>query len=428
MSENSVNNLEKPDEPENPERPEDLARMMNFARAISGLSLGGYGEAAYTRNFYSDQWQRYSNAESHKDAKSHGRFDLPHVVFLVGYDFGKGWTFSSEIEFEHGGTESAVEIEAEEMGEYESEIERGGEVALEQFWIQKSFGRAFNIRMGHIIIPVGLTNQYHMPTEFFTVYRPEGENTIFPCTWHETGISLWGRTKNWRYEAQFLPGLDADRFGSEGFISGGAGSPYEFKIANAYAGAFRLDNYSLKGLRIGLSGYYGHSFSNSLTKNVRYKDYKGAVTIGSVDFHYSGNNIIARGHFDWGHLNDSEEITRFNKSLQSGSPSPKTPVASDAVATGIEAGYNLFAHIGKRDNRKLYLFGRYEYYDSMAKVEPGISDYGWCGKHRMAAGINYFPIREIVIKAEYSKRFYKSRYNDEPSVSFGVAYAGFFTR
>ena len=28
---------------------------------------------------------------------------------------------------------------------------------------------------------------------FFGVYRPEGENTIMPCTWHETGVSVWGR-------------------------------------------------------------------------------------------------------------------------------------------------------------------------------------------------------------------------------------------
>ena len=104
----------------------------------------------------------------------------------------------SEIEFEHGGTESAMEIEEEEAGEYESEIERGGEVALEQFWIQKSFMPQLNVRIGHIIVPVGGTNMHHMPTEFFGVYRPEGENTIMPCTWHETGIGIWGRAGDWR--------------------------------------------------------------------------------------------------------------------------------------------------------------------------------------------------------------------------------------
>ena len=101
-----------------------------------------------------------------------------------------------EIEFEHGGTESAIELEAEESGEYEREVERGGEVALEQFWLQKSFSRAFNIRAGHIVVPVGLNNSHHEPLNFFTVYRPEGENTILPSTWHQTGVSLCGHYRN----------------------------------------------------------------------------------------------------------------------------------------------------------------------------------------------------------------------------------------
>ena len=98
---------------------------------LSRLRVGGYGEVAYTRNFYSDNVNRYSHAADYRNAPSHGRFDLPHVVVMLGYDFGKGWSFGSEIEFEHGGVESAVEIEQEEVGEFEKEIERGGEVALE---------------------------------------------------------------------------------------------------------------------------------------------------------------------------------------------------------------------------------------------------------------------------------------------------------
>jgi ABC-type transport system involved in cytochrome c biogenesis permease subunit len=31
----------------------------------------------------------------YKDADSYGQFDLPHVVFFVGYDFGNGWTLGS---------------------------------------------------------------------------------------------------------------------------------------------------------------------------------------------------------------------------------------------------------------------------------------------------------------------------------------------
>ena len=84
---------------------------------LSRLHVGGYGEAVMTRNFYSQSFNRYKKPELYTDDKSHGRFDLPHVCLNIGYDFGKGWTMGSEIEFEHGGNGTAVEIEAEEAGE-----------------------------------------------------------------------------------------------------------------------------------------------------------------------------------------------------------------------------------------------------------------------------------------------------------------------
>lgn len=399
----------------------------------SRLTIGGYGEAVYTRNFFSDKYLRYTDAETYKDDKSHGRFDLPHVVLWLGYDFGRGWSLGTEIEFEHGGTESAVEIEEEEAGEYESEVERGGEVALEQFWINKAwFGGKINLKMGHIIVPVGATNMYHMPTEFFTNYRPEGESTIMPCTWHETGVSLWGKVGKWRYEVMLLPGLDSDRFGRQTWVAGGAGSPYEFKIANSYAGAFRVDNFSVKGLRLSLSGYVGNSFRNTLsvTANEKYKDVKGTVTIGSFDFCYNAHDMIVRGNFDYGHLTDSELITKYNMSMRNDSPSPKQAIGSDAISAGVEAGYNLFG-IGNNDklqSQSLYLFGRYEYYDSMYKTEGTIQDAAWCGRQHVAVGLNYRPIGDIVIKAEYSIRLLDKAFNNEPSFSIGIAYSGLFKR
>jgi hypothetical protein len=392
------------------------------------LTLGGYGEAVMSRMFYSNNYKRYTDAAKYADADGYGQFDLPHVVFFVGYDFGNGWAMQSEIEFEHGGTESAIEIEAEETGEYESEIERGGEVALEQFWLQKSISKKLNIRMGHMVVPVGLTNQHHLPTEFFTVYRPEGESTILPCTWHETGISLWGRTPAWKYEVQFIAGLDADRFGSQNWIKGGAGSPYEFKMATNYAGVFRIDNYTIPNLRWALSGYLGNSAKNSLTPS-KYDGLKGTVAIGAFDFHYDARNWVVRGNFDYGHLSDSEAITAANISSRQDSPSPKTPVASDAIATGIETGYNILSQIGgtKTAGRKLYIFGRYEYYDSMFKPDGSVIDNECWGRQIVAGGINYKPMEELVIKAEYSHRILKSQYNNENTLSIGIAYSGFFS-
>lgn len=394
------------------------------------LSVGGYGEVAMSRNFYSDHVSRYSLADEHKNDPSHGRFDIPHAVIYLGYDFGKGWTMGTEIEFEHGGVGMAYEKEDEEGGEWEQEVEKGGEVELEQFWIQKSFGHWANIKAGHIVVPVGLNNAYHEPLNFFTVYRPEGENTVLPSTWHQTGISFWGKTKGWRYELQFLAGLNSDNFTNTGWIKKGPGTPTEGEIATKYGTALRIDNYCIKGLRIGLSGYYGHAIGNSYPNN---KDgaeskYKGVVAIGAIDFTYNDYNWIVRGQADYGYLSDAKQLKYFTNRLNGLSPFHHSAfVSKNAFAYGIEAGYNVFSQIEKlrQDNQKLYLFGRYEHYNPYASKTKNTS-YDYTNVQRMAVGINYYPVKQIVVKAEYSHRFLKSQYNNEPAINIGVAYEGWF--
>ena len=394
------------------------------------LSVGGYGEVAMSRNFYSDHVSRYSLADEHKNDPSHGRFDIPHAVIYLGYDFGKGWTMGTEIEFEHGGVGMAYEKEDEEGGEWEQEVEKGGEVELEQFWIQKSFGRWANIKAGHIVVPVGLNTAYHEPLNFFTVYRPEGENTILPSTWHQTGISFWGKTKGWRYELQFLAGLNSDNFTNTGWINKGPGTPTEGEIATKYGTALRIDNYCIKGLRIGLSGYYGHAIGNSYPNN---KDgaeskYKGVVAIGAIDFTYNNYNWIVRGQADYGYLSDAKQLKYFTNRLNGLSPFHHSAfVSKNAFAYGIEAGYNIFSQIEKlrQSNQKMYLFGRYEHYNPYASKTKNTS-YDYTNVQRMAVGINYYPVKQIVVKAEYSHRFLKSQYNNEPAINIGVAYEGWF--
>lgn len=394
------------------------------------LSVGGYGEVAMSRNFYSDHVSRYSLADEHKNDPSHGRFDIPHAVIYLGYDFGKGWTMGTEIEFEHGGVGMAYEKEDEEGGEWEQEVEKGGEVELEQFWIQKSFGRWANIKAGHIVVPVGLNNAYHEPLNFFTVYRPEGENTVLPSTWHQTGISFWGKTKGWRYELQFLAGLNSDNFTNTGWINKGPGTPTEGEIATKYGTALRIDNYCIKGLRIGLSGYYGHAIGNSYPNN---KDgaeskYKGVVAIGAIDFTYNNYNWIVRGQADYGYLSDAKQLKYFTNRLNGLSPFHHSAfVSKNAYAYGIEAGYNVFSQIEKlrQSNQKMYLFGRYEHYNPYASKTKNTS-YDYTNVQRMAVGINYYPVKQIVVKAEYSHRFLKSQYNNEPAINIGVAYEGWF--
>ena len=396
----------------------------------SRLSVGGYGEICYSRNYYSDHVSRYSQPEEHKNDPSHGKFDLPHAVVYLGYDFGKGWTFGTEIEFEHGGNGLAYEKEDEEGGEWEQEVEKGGEVELEQFWIQKSFGRAANLRFGHIVVPVGLNNAHHEPTNFFTVYRPEGENTIVPSTWHQTGASFFGRYKDFRYEAQLLAGLNADGFTNTNWIKNGAKSPLEYDVANKYGVALRLDNYSIRGLRIGLSGYYSHSIGNSYPRNAAGVDdtYEGKVAVGAIDFTYRGHNWIVRGQADYGYLGDAEQLKYLYNRVNKKSPYHHSAfVSKNAYAWGLEAGYDVFSQIQslRQQDRKLYVFGRYEQYDPYASATKGIS-YNYTEVKRMAVGVNYYPLPEVVVKAEFSKRFLNSAYNNEPAINIGVAYEGFF--
>ena len=414
----------------------------------SRLTVGGYGEAVMTRNFYSQSFNRYKKPQNYAGDKSHGRFDLPHVCLNIGYDFGKGWTMGSEIEFEHGGNGTAVEIEAEEAGEYEAEVEKGGEVNIEQFWINKEFlGGKLNVKAGELIVPVGYSNARHDPNQFFTVYRPEGEATIMPNTWHQVGLSLWGRLKDWRYEAQFLSGLNSESFTAENFVHYGATSPYEFKVANNYAGAVRIDNYSLKGLRIGLSGYYGYTFRNTLrTPGTKYDDVTGALAIVALDFSLNRWNWVVRGNVDYAHLSDADDISAYNQAnwthhkYQDGNPHHYTNIGSSAVTCALEAGYNVFSQLPKLKDEKLFVFGRFEHYNTMASGTYALM-YKYTKRFRYALGVNYSPVKQLTIKGEYSYRFfekpdnnglasdsplYKQPYNNEPSVSIGVTYTGWF--
>ena len=428
---------------------EQVSKKDKLTNALSRLHIGGYGEAVMTRNFYSQSFNRYKKPELYANDKSHGRFDLPHICLNIGYDFGKGWSMGSEIEFEHGGTGSAVEIESEEAGEYEAEVEKGGEVNIEQFWINKEFmGGKLNVKAGEIIVPVGYSNAHHEPNQFFTVYRPEGEATIMPNTWHQVGLSVWGRLKDWKYEAQLLSGLNSESFTAEDFAHYGATSPYEFKVANNYAGAVRIDNYSVKGLRIGLSGYYGYCFRNTLrTPGTKYADVKGALGIIALDFSLNRWNWIVRGNIDYAYFSDADEISAYNQAnwthhkYQDGNPHHYTNIGSNAVAYAVEAGYDIFSAFGNWPlavDQKLYVFGRFEHYNTMASGSYE-SMYRYTKRNRMAFGVNYSPIKQVTIKGEYSYRFFKKPdnnglasdsplyvqpYNNEPSISLGVTYTG----
>ncbi|MDE6422480.1 MAG: hypothetical protein K2K95_03560, partial [Muribaculaceae bacterium] len=64
-------------------------------------------------------------------------------------------------------------------------------------------------------------------------------------------------------------------------------------------------------------------------------------------------------------------------------------------------------------------------YDSMAKMESG-TPLPWCKRQIVSAGVNWFPIPQIIVKADFTYRMLDKKYNNEPSINLGIAYVGWF--
>ena len=157
---------------------------------------------------------------------------------------------------------------------------------------------------------------------------------------------------------------------------------------------------------------------------------KGTLLVGAFDMQYKGHGVIVRANADYGHLSDAATISKL-KARRSGGDSPysSAPVATSAAATGCEAGLDIVHFIPRlRGTQAFYLFGRYEYYNSYIPAAGDTGGFDFTSRHRIAAGINYFPIPQIAVKAEYAHRFLRREFNPEPSVSLGIAYMAFFNR
>lgn len=401
-----------------------------YSEGYQKFRFGGYGEMAASYMDYDWNWKT-NVGTNHKNRAT---IAIPRFIMAFDYKFSPKWVLSSEIEFEYGGTGSAREIEwDEENGEYETEIEKGGEVALEQFHISYLMSKQINFRFGHMIVPVGLTNAHHEPLNFFGVYRPEGETSLLPSTWHETGVALFGDLGNFDYELQAVSGLDPQNFRREYWIGKGNQGAFEETQFTHPAFVARVNYNGVKtfrGVRLGASFYYNETSKNSSKPN-RNINNKYPVTIVTVDAQYKSpnNNLIARGNIVYGHLGNSAKLAKTNAGSSSASGYPTTPMGETAVSYAAEVGYNAgsFFHT----ETKLYPFVRYEYYNPMQSMEKGsisLRDRR-LQKSVITAGLNYYPLPNLVVKADYTHRIVgRGDYNSQNMVSVGIAYIGWFIK
>ena len=162
----------------------------------------------------------------------------------------------------------------------------------------------------------------------------------------------------------------------------------------------------------------------------KHSDLKGTVTVAAADLTYRAHHWLVRASGVYGHLGDAAAISQIKKNLTSNkAPTDKSYVGERAYCYGVEAGYNVLGPCRKPRvaGQQLYLFARYDESDTYLPA-AGMQDYKQTLRRTLTAGLNYLPIHQIGIKAEYAHTWLRSPLNNEPTVALGIVYQGFFTR
>ena len=400
--------------------------------------FGGYGEMV--ANFKDYGINRFYGHKEGNAKQNHNTISIPRFVLAFDYKFTPKWILGAEIEFEYGGTGTSYELENTENGEYETEVEKGGEVALEQFHITRMIVPEFNIRAGHLIVPVGLTNAHHEPINFFGSSRPEGETTIIPCTWHETGIEFLGKFgkdyATFDYEAMIVTGLNANGFDRNKWVRGGKQGLFEGDNFTSPAYVARLNYTGVPGLRLGGSIYYCPNTGANSDKLITYDEIgRIPVTIYSLDAQYTNKYVTARANYLSGNIAHADQLGAKNGKLSNKSGySRTTPIAKRAVSYNAEVGLNLKSIVGGGKNFPvIYPFAQYEYYNSQEKGEGMDVMDARCQVSKWNFGLNWRALPNLVVKADYTTRqigtakvFGTGNYNSENEFGIGIAYIDWF--
>jgi hypothetical protein len=391
------------------------AQQQQQSSAAKGLRFNGYADFSFQR------YDFYENAQD-TTPEPRGRADLQRFVLSPHMDLGRGWSFAGEIEFEHGGTGSTIEYEAEEAGEFEAEIEKGGEIVLEQLWLQYSHSPLLNFRIGELMVPVGMVNTYHQPTEYFTIERSLAETSLLPVVWHESGIQMHGSWGQARYQLQLVTALDSTGFSGHEFVRGGMQRKLEYKNASAFAVVAHGEYAFAPGVLVGGSFYSGDSAPNRPRQNL---DVSARVTLAELHGRYEVGPLIVRGQALVGQVENAEAITTANLNTFNGDElgTSRTPVGSRAQSAFLEVGYNLFALLGQGRHGRLDAFARVEHYNTHAATEGSITAVDRYDRQATTVGLNYKPQPGIVLKGEYSRRTHAGTVANQQDV-IGVA-AGF---
>lgn len=346
-----------------------------FESSSAKTVVGGYGEAIYNNL---------------RDGSKKDEADLRRFVLFFGHKFNDRLRFNSELEVEH----AAIEVGGP-----------GGEVAMEQAYLEYGLSDKVNLRAGLMVVPLGILNETHEPPTFFGVERNQVESLIIPSTWRELGLALQGEaTPGLEYNVGVSTSLDSGKFGAPQKGLREARTAGSKAAANDLA-VFGAVNYrGIPGLLLGTGVFSGNTGQDGASK-AALKGVGARLTLWDAHVKYAVGNLDLQALYARGTLGDADKI-----SLATGKVAPKSLYGWYA-----QAGY----HIWKQGDMDLAPFVRYERYNTQQEVAAGFIADPLNDERVTTVGLNFKPHPQVVFKADYQK-FNTDRTKDR--FNLGVGY------
>lgn len=320
----------------------------------SRISFHGYGEV------------HYNNPEiGTMDQDAPARADVHRFVLGWTYEFTPAIRLDAEVDYEH----AARELE------------------LEYAHLDFDLTPSLTARAGSLLMPVGPLNEFHEPPNYYSVERPYVQQYVIPTTWQENGLGVVGRLPNGAlaYRAYLVTGLEAEDFSALSGIRGGRTGSSEAS-AEDLAGVARLEYATLGGLSLGASGYYGGADQNAAGLG------DVTVAIAEADARFRRGGLDLRGVFARVFVDGADSVSA---------------VVTEGVGEAIQGWYAEAAYdLLRRDRaperrRSLFLFARYEQFDTNAEMPDGIPADPSAERTVLSAGAAFMPIEKISLKADY---------------------------
>lgn len=334
-----------------------------------GVSIGGYGEFLY-ESFDSKR-------QDGSSANTTNQIDLLRAVLYFGYKFDEHFLFNSELEFAHAVTAS----------------DKKGETEVEFAYLDWTNSRAFNVRGGLVLIPMGLVNELHEPPVFLGSRRPDVEQAIIPSTWRELGLGVYGEKGAFAYRAYLVNGLTAGGYSAEGIREGRQEGSQA--LAKDFAVAGRADWTPLPGLLLGAALFTGNSAQGRQTPSG--KSFHGRTTLWDLHAEWKWRGIQARGLFVDSRISDAAAINELN-----GLTGEKS-VGSRQRGWYLQAGFDVFSR-NPASRISLTPFLRWERYDTQREVPRGFARNPENNVTEWTIGAVFKPIERIAIKGDWQRR------------------------